>query len=67
MKQQFLTIFFIILVIPSLVLGYSFFVLDASQKQIPEFFVGIDVAYDNLEEIKKLIGGNVIEFLERAW
>ena len=32
-----------------------FLALDPSQEEVPEFFVGIDVAYDDLDEIKGLI------------
>jgi len=48
-------VFFIILLIPSVFIGYTFLDRDSSQEVIPEFFVGIDVAYDNLDEIKELI------------
>jgi len=48
-------IFLIILLIPSVIIGYGFIALDPSQDEIQEFFVGIDVAYDNLDEIKELI------------
>ncbi|MCK5628414.1 hypothetical protein KAI12_03020, partial [Candidatus Bathyarchaeota archaeon] len=43
------------MLIPSVIIGYGFIVLDPSQEKIQEFFVGIDVAYDNLDEIKELI------------
>ena len=55
MDKQFLMIFSIILLIPSVLIGYTFLDRDSSQEVIPEFFVGIDVAYDNLDEIKELI------------
>ena len=55
MDQRFLMIFLIILLIPSVIIGYGFIALDPSKEEIQEFFVGIDVAYDNLDEIKELI------------
>ena len=55
MNQRFLMIFLIILLIPSVIIGYGFIALDPSKEEIQEFFVGIDVAYDNLDEIKELI------------
>ena len=48
-------IFFIILLIPPVIIGYSILARDSPQEVIPEFFVGIDVAYDKLDEIKELI------------
>ncbi|MHA2231394.1 MAG: hypothetical protein ACXAB4_02775 [Candidatus Hodarchaeales archaeon] len=50
-----MTIFFITLLIPSVFIGYSFLAPDPSQEEIQEFFVGIDVAYADLDEIKGLI------------
>jgi len=55
MKQRLLIIFFITVLIPSIFIGHNFLALDSSQEEIPEFFVGVDVAYDNLDEIKELI------------
>ena len=55
MKHRFLMIFFIALLIPSVFIGHSLLTLDYSQEEIQELFVGIDVAYDNLDEIKRLI------------
>ncbi len=55
MKQRFLMIFLITLLILSVFIGHSFLAVDPSQEEIQEFFVGVDVAYDNLDEIKELI------------
>jgi hypothetical protein len=55
MKQRFLMIFFITLLIASIFIGHSFLALDSSQEEILEVFVGVDVAYDNLDEIKEQI------------
>lgn len=55
MKQRFLMIFFIILLIPSVFIGYSFLAVDTSQENLLEFFVGVDVAHSNIDEIKELI------------
>ena len=55
MKQRFLMILFISLLIPSVFIGYNFLALDPSQEEKLNFFVGIDVAYDNVDEIKGLI------------
>jgi hypothetical protein len=55
MKKRFMMILFITLLIPSVFIGYNFLALDPSQEKMPEFFVGIDVAYENLDEIKGLI------------
>ncbi|MDH5266502.1 MAG: hypothetical protein OEW62_02350 [Candidatus Bathyarchaeota archaeon] len=43
------------LLIVSLFLGYSFFVKDPSRSDPPDVFVGVDVAYDDLAEIKGLV------------
>ena len=48
-------IFLITLLISSVFIGYSFLAVDPSKEENPEFFVGIDVAYDDLDEIKGLI------------
>lgn len=48
---------FIILssLIVSPILQYGFFVRAPLQDKIPDVFVGVDAAYDNLEEIKRLV------------
>jgi hypothetical protein len=55
MKLLFLTIFLIIVLVVSVFIGYRFLALDPSQEEILELFVGVDVAYDNMEEIKRLV------------
>jgi hypothetical protein len=55
MKSLFLTVFLIIILATAFFIGFSLLVLDPSQKEAQEFFVGIDVAYDNLNEIHELI------------
>jgi len=56
MKQRdFLIVLIVSLLIVSLFLGYSFFVKDPSRSDPPDVFVGVDVAYDDLAEIKGLV------------
>jgi len=56
MKQRdFLIVLIVSLLIVSLFLGYSFFVKDPSRGDPPDVFVGVDVAYDDLAEIKGLV------------
>ncbi len=52
MKQKILIVFLIILLIPSVLVGYSFL---HSEEDGQDFFVGVDVAYDDLNKIKGLI------------
>ena len=54
--KQVLTVFMIfIMVIASIFIIYGFLVNDAQKKELPDVFVGIDVAYADLEAIKKLV------------
>ena len=56
MMKQVLTVFLIfIMVIASIFIIYGFLVNDAQKKEMPDVFVGIDVAYDDLEAIKNLV------------
>ena len=49
-------VFLVILLIPSVILGYGSIALDSSQEEeVQEFFVGIDVAYADVDAIKELI------------
>jgi len=43
------------MVIASIFIIYGFLVNDAQKKELPDVFVGIDVAYADLEAIKKLV------------
>ena len=52
---QIMAILFIIVVIASVFVGYSFLALDSSHEEMPELLVGVDVAYDDMEEIKALV------------
>jgi hypothetical protein len=49
------TIFLIIVLVASVLIGYSFLTIEHSEDAIPELFFGVDVAYDNMEEIKGLV------------
>jgi hypothetical protein len=56
LKLTTLTIFlFLSLLISSLLLSYAIFVQKPSQGEIPDVFVGVDVAYADLPTIKNLI------------
>ena len=55
MKLAFLAVFLIIVLVVSVFIGYSFLALESSEYTTPELFVGVDVAYDNMEEIKGLV------------
>lgn len=55
MKRIFIVIPFALLLIVAPLLHYEFFVQEFLQSKTPEVFVGVDVAYDNMEEIKKLV------------
>jgi len=56
MNQRFLIIFIIVLLISSTLIGSYFLAPNLlSQEEIPEIFIGVDVAYDDINEIKKLI------------
>ncbi len=55
MKQRYLMIVLIPLLGASVFIGYDFFFTKPSQENPPELFFGIDVAYDNLDEICELI------------
>ena len=55
MKQRFLAILLISVLILSVLIGHNVLTSDPLQEEMDEFFVGIDVAYDNLDEIKDLI------------
>ena len=43
------------LLIASIILSYGFLVVDPAKEEPQNFFVGIDVAYENMTEIKSLI------------
>jgi len=49
------SVFFILLLVVPILLNSSFLVFASTKKQSPDIFVGVDVAYENLTEIKKLI------------
>jgi len=53
--RDFFIVFIVSLLIVSLFLNYSFFVNDPSKSNTPSVFVGVDVAYDDLTEIKRLV------------
>jgi hypothetical protein len=55
MKPVFLAVFLITVLVVSVFVGYSFLTLEYSEETVPELFVGVDVAYDNIEEIKGLV------------
>jgi len=55
MKQRNLIVLLVSLLIVSLLLQYSFFVKNPSKGDPPDVFVGVDAAYDNLAEIKRLV------------
>lgn len=56
MNQRFLIIFIIVLLISSTLIGSYFLAPNLlSQEEKPEIFIGVDVAYDDINEIKKLI------------
>jgi hypothetical protein len=55
MKLKFLAIIFIMLLASSVSIGYSFLVREHSKEEMPELFVGVDVAYDNMDQIKSLV------------
>jgi hypothetical protein len=55
MKKRYLMILFIILFFPMVFVGFDFFSIDHSSDEMPDFFVGIDVAYVDVDEIKGLI------------
>ena len=55
MNHRFLIIFLIVLLISSIFVSYNFLQINPSTEHSEEVFVGIDVAYDDLENIKKLI------------
>lgn len=54
MKLVFLMAFLITVLIASVFIGYSFLTIEYCEDTEPELFVGVDVAYDDLEEIKDL-------------
>ena len=54
MKQLFFVVIFFSMLVVSL-LFISIFLVDPSKKESTEFFVGIDVAYNDIEEIKTLV------------
>ena len=41
--------------IASIILSYGFLVVDPAKEETENLFVGIDVAYENMTEIKALI------------
>jgi hypothetical protein len=55
MKSVFLAAFLIIVLVVSVFIGHSFFTVEYSDETVPELFVGVDVAHDNIEEIKALV------------
>ena len=55
MKRQFLIFFLILLLTSSVLAGSAIIVLLPSQEDSLDFFVGVDVAYDDLDEIYGLI------------
>jgi hypothetical protein len=55
MKLAFLAVFLIIMLVVSVFIGHSFLAPESSEYTTPKLFVGVDVAYDNMEEIKGLV------------
>jgi hypothetical protein len=55
MKSVFLAAFLITVLVASVFVGYTFLALEFSEETVPKLFVGVDVAYDNIEEIKGLV------------
>ena len=55
MKHKYLSIFLGFLLVGSILLIYSFTVNNPTKKLLPDMFIGVDVAYDDLEAIKELI------------
>ena len=55
MKRQFLIFFLILVLTSSVLVGSAILVLLPSQEDSLDFFVGVDVAYDDLDEIYALI------------
>ncbi|UCC57996.1 MAG: hypothetical protein JSW14_06455 [Candidatus Bathyarchaeum sp.] len=45
----------IIVLVAAVFIGYIFLALDPLQEEMSELLVGVDVAYDNMEEIKALV------------
>jgi hypothetical protein len=55
MKLVLSTVFLIIVLVVSVLIGCSYLAPEHFADTTPELFVGIDVAYDNMEEIKGLV------------
>jgi len=55
MNQRFLIIFLVVLLILSMFGSYIFLKINPSNEHFEEFFLGVDVAYDDLDNIKKLV------------
>ena len=56
MKQkQLLSISLVCLLIVVLFLGLDFFVNDSARLENTDVFVGVDAAYNNVEDIKRLV------------
>ncbi len=55
MKLVLMAAFLITVLVVSVFIGYSFLALEYSKEAMPELFFGVDVAYDNMEEIKGLV------------
>ena len=55
MKRRYLMIFFILVLFASVFIGYDFLAKTPSQEDPLELYVGIDVAYYNLDEMYDLI------------
>jgi hypothetical protein len=55
MKLRILVIFLITLLASPLLIGYVFLAREYPEVGMPNLFVGVDVAYDNIGEIKRLV------------
>ena len=55
MKPKYLIVILVLLIIFAVSMYYGFLVNDQAEKEPSDVFVGVDVAYDNVEEIKLLV------------
>jgi len=55
MKLRYLIVILVLLIIFAVIVHYGFLVNDQARKEPSDVFVGVDVAYDNVEEIKLLV------------
>ena len=55
MKQQYFATFLLTLLIVSVWVDYTFAISVSSTENLPEIFIGVDVAYYNIDEMYDLI------------